>query len=111
MDRGRESPLGTDPPANGATVSGGMCLSILGGDGGGGHSPVNVGGGAGTVLQLIGAGDPFDLAGLQVRAGGEGEAHRVSFGTERIVARIRGDQPSQSLAAVSARTTLCRRQA
>jgi hypothetical protein len=28
---------------------------------------------------LISAGDPFDLAGLQVRAHAEGEAHRVSF--------------------------------
>jgi hypothetical protein len=37
---------------------------------------VDVGGGAGTVLQLVVAGDPFDLAGLQVRAHAEGEAHR-----------------------------------
>ncbi len=56
-----------------------MCLSVLGGDGGGGQSPVNVGGGAGTVLQLVSAGDPFDLAGLQVRAHGEREdGHGVS---------------------------------
>ena len=45
-----------------------VCLRVLGGDDGGGQSPVNVGGGARTVLQLIMAGDPFDLTGLQVRA-------------------------------------------
>jgi len=57
-----------------------VCLSILDGDGGSGQSPVNVGGGAGTVLQLVGTGDPFDLTGLEVRAGSEGEAHRVGCG-------------------------------
>jgi len=57
-----------------------VCLSVLGGDDGSGQSPVNVGGGAGTVLQLVGTGDPFDLTGLEVRAGSEGEAHRVGCG-------------------------------
>jgi hypothetical protein len=39
---------------------------------------MDVGGGTGPVLQLIGAGDPFDLAGFQIGAGGEGEAgHRI----------------------------------
>ena len=41
---------------------------------------MNVGGRAGTVLQLVSAGDPFDLAGLQVRAHGKGETHRSSVG-------------------------------
>jgi len=54
-----------------------VCLRVLGGDGGGGHSPMDVLRGARTVLQLIGAGDPFDLAGLEVRAHGKREAgHR-----------------------------------
>jgi len=39
---------------------------------------MDVGGGAGSVLQLIVAGDPFDLTGLEVRAHGKGEAHRMS---------------------------------
>jgi len=53
-----------------------MGLSILGGDGGSGQTPMDELRGAGSVLQLIGTGDPFDLAGLQVRAHGKGEAHR-----------------------------------
>jgi hypothetical protein len=73
------SPLLTDPPAHGAG-NGRMGLSILGSDGGSGQTPMDVGGRAGSVLQLIGAGDPFDLTGLEVRAGGEGEAHRVGCG-------------------------------
>lgn len=52
-------------------------LRKLGGDGGSGHTPVDVLTGAGTVLQLVGTGDPFDLAGLQVGAGSVGvEGHR-----------------------------------
>ena len=75
--RGRRAsaPLGTAPPADGAAVNGGTCLSVLGGDGSGGQTPVNVGGGAGTVLQLIGTGDPLDFTGHDVGAGGEGETH------------------------------------
>ena len=70
------SPLLTDPPAHRAG-NGGMGLSILGGDGGGGQTPVNVGGRARTVLQLIVAGDPLDLTGFQVRAHSKGKAgHR-----------------------------------
>jgi len=68
-------PLLTDPPADGATVSRGMSLSILGSKHGGRQTPVNVGGGAGPVLQLVVAGDPLDLTGLEVRALGKGEAH------------------------------------
>jgi len=35
---------------------------------------------AGTVLQLVGTGNPFDLAGLQVGAGGVGvEGHRLGL--------------------------------
>ncbi len=52
-----------------------MDLSVLGGDGGSGHTPVNVRGGAGTILQLIGTGDPLDLAGLKVGALSEWETH------------------------------------
>jgi len=55
-----------------------VCLRVLGGDGGSGQTPMDVGGGAGSVLQLIVAGDPFDLTGLEVRAHGKGEAHRMS---------------------------------
>ncbi len=52
-------------------------LRKLCGDGGSGHTPVDELRGAGTVLQLIGTRDPFDLAGLQVGAGGVGvEGHR-----------------------------------
>ena len=36
---------------------------------------MDVGGGARTVIDLIVAGDPFDLTGLEVRAHAEGEAH------------------------------------
>jgi hypothetical protein len=71
------SPLLTDPPAHRAG-DGAMCLSILGSDGGSGQTPVNICRRAAAVLQLISAGDPFDLTGLEVRAGGEGEAHGVS---------------------------------
>ncbi len=53
-----------------------MGLSVLGCQHGGRHTPVDVSGGAAAVLQLISAGDPFDLAGREVRAGREGEAHR-----------------------------------
>jgi len=70
-------PLLTDPPADGATVRGEVRLRELGGDDGSGHTPVDVLTGAGTVLQLVGTGDPFDLTGLQVRAGSVGvEGHR-----------------------------------
>ena len=51
-------------------------LSILGGEHRGGQSPVDELRGAGSVLQLILPADPFDLAGGEVRAGGEWEAHR-----------------------------------
>jgi len=74
MKQGWGSPLGTDPPAHGAAIGGGA-LSELGGDGGSGQSPMDVGGGAGTVLQLIVAGDPLDFTGLQIGAGGEGPDH------------------------------------
>jgi len=67
---------GGDPSPEGGGHAVGVCLSILRGDDGSGHTPVNVSGGAGTVLQLVGAGDPLDLAGLEVRAGSKGEAHR-----------------------------------
>ena len=68
---------GSPPPCGG--------LRILGGDHGSGQTPVDELRGAGTVLQLIGAGDPFDLTGLQVRAHGKGEAHRVvCFGSHSV---------------------------
>jgi len=57
-----------------------VCLRVLGGDDGSRQTPMDVGGGAGTVLQLIVAGDPLDLTGLEVRAHGEGEAHRRGVG-------------------------------
>ena len=69
------SPLLTDPPAHRAG-DGGMGLSILGGDDGGGQTPVLVSSGAVSVALLIGTGDPFDLTGLEVRAHREGEDHR-----------------------------------
>ena len=50
-------------------------LSILGSEHSGRQSPMDVGGGARTVIDLIVAGDPFDLTGLEVRAHAEGEAH------------------------------------
>ena len=76
----RGSPLLTDPPADGATVRGEVRLRKLCGDGGSGHPPVNELRGAGTVLQLVGTGDPFDLAGLQVGAGSVGvEGHRFGL--------------------------------
>ncbi len=67
-------------------------FGVLGGDDGSGQTPVNVRGGAGTILQLISAGDPFDLAGLQVGAGSKGEAHErercelreLYHGSERV---------------------------
>ena len=43
---------------------------------------MNVGGGAGTVVDLISAGDPLDLAGHQVGAHCKRETHRV--GCERM---------------------------
>jgi hypothetical protein len=52
-----------------------MGLSILGGEHRGGQSPVNVRRGARSVFQLIMAGDPPNLAGGEVRALGEREAH------------------------------------
>ena len=66
---------GGSPPLRLPNV-GAVCLRVLGGDDRSGQSPMNVGGGARTVLQLIVAGDPFDLTGLEVGAHGEGEAHR-----------------------------------
>jgi hypothetical protein len=41
---------------------------------------MDVGGGAAAVLQLVSAGDPQNLAGLEVRAHAEGEAHRSGVG-------------------------------
>ena len=74
-------PLLTDPPADGATVRGEVRLRKLCGDDGSGHTPMNELRGAGTVLQLVGAGDPFDLTGPKVGAGGVGvEGHRVGCG-------------------------------
>jgi len=61
---------------------GGMGLRILSGDRGSGHTPVLVSSGAVGVALLISTGDPFDLAGLEVRAHGEREDHRV--GCERM---------------------------
>jgi len=52
-----------------------VCLRILGCDGGSGQTPMDVGGGAGPVLQLVGTGNPLDLTGLQVRAHRKGETH------------------------------------
>ncbi len=76
-EKGGEVPPAGSPEGHGADFVG-MSLGILGGDHGGGQSPVNVGGGTRTVLQLISAGDPLDLTGLQVRAHGEREAgHRI----------------------------------
>jgi len=59
---------------------------------------VNVGGGAGTVLQLVSAGDPLDLTGSKVRAGSKGETHRVGVGCFGIVRheRGRGQYPNQT---------------
>jgi len=67
-------PLIGAPPADGAAV-GSVALSILGGDGGGRHAPVNVGGWAAAVL-LAGV-DPLDGVGSEVGAGnvGVGFAH------------------------------------
>ena len=59
-----------------------MGLRVLGSKRGSGHSPVDVGGGAGPVLQLISTGDPLDLTGREVRAGSKGETHRVSVANE-----------------------------
>jgi hypothetical protein len=68
--------MGGDPsPEGGGLHAVGVYLSVLGGEHGGGQTPVNVGGGAGTVLHLIGAGDPANLTGGKVRAGGEGPDH------------------------------------
>ena len=78
-----ESPLLTDPPADGAAVNGSVCLSEL-------CCPY-VGGmthriGDGVELAAIAAvGDPYGLA--ISKAGSRREAHRSgSFGTECIVA-------------------------
>ena len=62
-----------------------MDLSILGSQHGGRQTPMDVGGGTGTVLQLISTGDPFDLTGLEVRAHGEGEDHRRGVGCFEIL--------------------------
>jgi len=64
-------------------VRGEVRLRKLGGDGGSGHTPVDELRGAGTVLQLIGTGNPFDLAGLQVGAGSVGVEHRSGGGELR----------------------------
>ncbi len=66
------------------------CLRILVGDHGGRHSPMNVGGRAGTVLQLISAGDPLDLAGLEVRALSEGEAGHRCLSVALEFYRVKG---------------------
>jgi len=51
-------------------------LRKLRGNGGSGQPPMNELRGEGTVLHLIATGNPFDLAGLQVGAGGVGvEGH------------------------------------
>jgi hypothetical protein len=49
----------------------GIGLSILSGDADRTDAPCTIGGRAGTILQLIASGDPFDLAGGKVRAGSE----------------------------------------
>jgi hypothetical protein len=53
----------------------GVGLGVLGGDHASGQTPVNVCRGARPVVQLIVAGDPPNLAGGEVRALGEREAH------------------------------------
>jgi hypothetical protein len=59
-----------------------MGLRELSGKHGGRQTPVNVSGRAGTVLQLIGTGDPLDLAGLQIGALCEGPEHERGGGVE-----------------------------
>jgi hypothetical protein len=80
-----------------------MSLRILGGDGGGGQTPMDELRGAAAVLQLVSTGDPFDLTGLKVRAHGKGEAHRVSVELRKFY-RAGGQgsipQPHQELPAV-----------
>jgi len=79
LTNGGGSPL-LNPPANGATVGGGVRLRKLRGDGGSGHPPMDELRGEGTVLHLIGTGNPFDLTGLQVGAGSVGvEGHRLGL--------------------------------
>lgn len=72
---------GGDPsPEGGGLYAVGVCLSEGGGDADGGHTPVHVTHGAVGVALLVCAGDPLNLTGLQVGAGGEGEdGHGVSF--------------------------------
>jgi len=57
-----------------------MGLRELSGKHGGRQSPVNVSGRSGTVFQLIGTGDPLDLAGLQIGALREGPEHERGRG-------------------------------
>jgi hypothetical protein len=57
-----------------------VCLRILRSNDGGRHPPMNISRGKGSVLQLIVTGDPPDLTGLEVRALGKGETHRVGVG-------------------------------
>jgi len=60
---------------------------------------MNVGGGAGTVLQLVSTGDPLDLTGREVRAGSKGETHRVSVAVdfEILQGQVgRGQYPNQT---------------
>jgi hypothetical protein len=75
-------PLSATPPADGARTVSGMDFSELGSNRGSGHTPVDVGGGAGPVLQLVSTGDPLDLTGSKVGAGSKGETHRVSVANE-----------------------------
>jgi hypothetical protein len=59
-----------------------MGLRELSGKHGGRQTPVNVSGRARTALQLIGTGDPLDLAGLQVGALCEGPEHERGVSVE-----------------------------
>jgi len=54
-----------------------MGLGILGGEHRGGQSPMDELRGATAILELICPADPPSLAGGEVRAHGEGEAHRL----------------------------------
>lgn len=70
------NPLGGDPsPEGGGLHVVGMSHCILGGDAHGTDTPDHVGLGA-VGLHLITAGNPLELTGSKVRAGGESR-HRV----------------------------------
>ena len=67
------------PPADGALAVGiEVRVAVGGGDAVGTHSPGHVGGRAGTILSVVAGGNPLELAGGEVGAGGKGETHGVS---------------------------------